>query len=674
MGYKIGIADLSGKQGDLSWTDKIDNADGVIVVTEEVPSPLCAKVVEHKGKLIVHILCPINGAGPVDVRTLYKQTADLVAAGFPKSQVVVRVDVPLPATEKLDRIYSTIEAFVAGGYSRYRVNILNMQTLGQEGLVPVGMSLPAQLAEVDNMLSDVRKSWAYLGRPAGDLRIESGADSGLRGVTKCGSPSRYDLMLLGLSTDDAATPLSWRSEVSSGTKKAAKKASAAAKKAGIKAKAGGRAVGTFLGRQVTKACRGSKTALLGLVGLIAAGIRGLGRLGRRFLNGCRRCAVAVLRKWKWIAGVFAALIVLYCIAIYSSIPFIQHYRTLYIETAMSTMNHQWVATSFIPQSVIDEVMENARKQMEESVVPSSTPPETKREKPEEEVVSPQEAAKLAFAEKYSEINMDTMPEDTDYLTGFQMADVVDKGIKTTAGDSIWAIDTINNLLIVQVSGDGYSGKLAIIKDSSQVKLAVNTRRDRGMTVTELCDTSGAVLGINGNAFEDPSGRGSGVTPVGLIISDGQKLHDAYGAYNYQVAGFDNNNVFRVGKDVDASILRDALQFYPITVLDGEKHVDGSLGMGIQPRSSIGQTKDGSTLLLIIDGRQVHSLGITVSGCADILLRYGCQNAMNLDGGSSASMSYMGEMITKTSSPQAGGRWLPSAWVVMSPVDKGETAD
>ena len=97
-------------------------------------------------------------------------------------------------------------------------------------------------------------------------------------------------------------------------------------------------------------------------------------------------------------------------------------------------------------------------------------------------------------------------------------------------------------------------------------------------------------------------------------------------------------------------------------------------MGIQPRSSIGQTKDGSTLLLIIDGRQVHSLGITVSGCADILLRYGCQNAMNLDGGSSASMSYMGEMITKTSSPQAGGRWLPSAWVVMSPVDKGETAD
>ena len=119
--------------------------------------------------------------------------------------------------------------------------------------------------------------------------------------------------------------------------------------------------------------------------------------------------------------------------------------------------------------------------------------------------------------------------------------------------------------------------------------------------------------------------------------------------------------------MDTSKLREALQFYHITVLDGEKHVDGSLGMGIQPRASIGQAKNGSTLMLIVDGRRVgYSLGITVSGCADILLRYNCQNAINLDGGSSASMSYMGQMITRTSSPQNGGRWLPSAWVVMPP--------
>ena len=63
-------------------------------------------------------------------------------------------------------------------------------------------------------------------------------------------------------------------------------------------------------------------------------------------------------------------------------------------------------------------------------------------------------------------------------------------------------------------------------------------------------------------------------------------------------------------------------------------------MGIQPRTAIGQTSDKTTLMLIIDGRQTHSLGTTVSECANILLRYGCWNAMNMDGGSSSSMTYM----------------------------------
>ena len=344
----------------------------------------------------------------------------------------------------------------------------------------------------------------------------------------------------------------------------------------------------------------------------------------------------------------------------------EEWRTLYIETAMSTMNHQWLATKFIPGSVINEVMEKARKQMDDNVVDSSTLPELEPVI-EEQPLSLQEAARLAFMERFPEVDIETMPEGVDYLNDIQMSDIIDMGVKTTAGDAIWAIDTANNLLIVQVAGDGYVGKLAIIKDSSQVELAVNTRTSRGSTVTELCEESGAVLGINGNAFEDPNGRGSGVTPVGLIVHEGKQLHKPFGAYNYQTAGYDWNDNFVVGKNVDTSKLREALQFYPVTVLDGEKHVDGSLGMGIQPRASIGQTEDGSTLMLIIDGRRVgYSLGITVSGCADILLRYNCQNAINLDGGSSASMSYMGEMITRTSSPQNGGRWLPSAWVVMPP--------
>ena len=42
--------------------------------------------------------------------------------------------------------------------------------------------------------------------------------------------------------------------------------------------------------------------------------------------------------------------------VFSHIPFIEKWRTIYIETAMGTMNHQWLATLFLPQSVIDDVM------------------------------------------------------------------------------------------------------------------------------------------------------------------------------------------------------------------------------------------------------------------------------------------------------------------------------
>ena len=46
---------------------------------------------------------------------------------------------------------------------------------------------------------------------------------------------------------------------------------------------------------------------------------------------------------------------LYFLCIYSNIPFIVKYRTIYINTAMNTMRHQWLATYFIPDNVIDKV-------------------------------------------------------------------------------------------------------------------------------------------------------------------------------------------------------------------------------------------------------------------------------------------------------------------------------
>lgn len=373
------------------------------------------------------------------------------------------------------------------------------------------------------------------------------------------------------------------------------------------------------------------------------------------------------RKWRLAAAALAAaalLGALYLLFAFSGIPLIAKWRALYIETAMGTMTHQWLATAFLPDSVIQETMKDVEARFQDNLIDSSDIAQAApAESAPEPAGTPEERALADFTALFPEIDLDTLPE----FISWEDLPILQKerleGVYTTAGDKVWAIDVPNKILICTVSGEGYQGKLAIAKDSSQVILAKNTLSGRGRTVKEHCEANDAVLGINASGFYDPEGKGRGNVPMGFVLSGGEYSGTALKG-RYQTAGFDYEDNFRAGRGLDLEELRDAVQFYPIIVLNGEKNIDGSFGMGIQPRTVIGQTADKATLMLVIDGRRVgHSLGTTVSECADILLRYGCWTAMNMDGGSSSSMSYNGRIITKPSTAMADGRYLPDAWVV-----------
>ncbi len=370
-------------------------------------------------------------------------------------------------------------------------------------------------------------------------------------------------------------------------------------------------------------------------------------------------------KWKWLAAAAAIALpaALYLLFAFSQIPLAVKWRTLYVETAMGTMTHQWLATAFLPDFVIQDVMKDVEARFQENLIEASGLAPGEGPSSPKSAKTPEERAAAEFAALFPEVDMDTLPESVTWKDLPILEKEGLEGVYTTAGDEVWAIDVPNKILICTVSGEGYQGKLAIAKDSSQVFLAKNALSGRGQTVTELCEANGAVLGINASGFYDPEGRGRGNVPMGFVLSGGEYSGQAL-AGRYQAAGFDWGDNFRAGRGLDLSEMRDAVQFYPIIVLNGEKNIDGSFGMGIQPRTAIGQTADKATLMLVIDGRRAgHSLGTTVSECADILLRYGCWTAMNMDGGSSSSMSYNGRIITKTSSSMTQGRYLPDAWVV-----------
>lgn len=57
----------------------------------------------------------------------------------------------------------------------------------------------------------------------------------------------------------------------------------------------------------------------------------------------------------------------------------------------------------------------------------------------------------------------------------------------------------------------------------------------------------------------------------------------------------------------------------------------------QPRTMIGQKADGTFVLAVVDGRSTNSLGVTAQQQAQIMLKLGCINAVNLDGGGSSTM-------------------------------------
>ena len=49
----------------------------------------------------------------------------------------------------------------------------------------------------------------------------------------------------------------------------------------------------------------------------------------------------------------------------------------------------------------------------------------------------------------------------------------------------------------------------------------------------------------------------------------------------------------------------------------------------------------------MEGRKNHSDGATLQQCAEILYDFGCWDAINLDGGNTAAMLFMGESVQLT---------------------------
>jgi len=229
------------------------------------------------------------------------------------------------------------------------------------------------------------------------------------------------------------------------------------------------------------------------------------------------------------------------------------------------------------------------------------------------------------------------------------------------------IDTSSDvgITVEDVAGPNYKGKLITIEDPSRVKVGLAPGLGKsGTTLSKIIEHYGAIGGINAGGFTDVIGA----VPNGVAIEDGNIKFSKSTGNSYSVIGFNKDDILIISNSmtldaIKKSHLRCAVSFGPALILNGQPLVAKG-GTTLQPRSAIGQKKDGSVLLLAIDGRQSSSKGVNLQVLQNILLHHGAYNAANLDGGGSTTIALNGRTINNPSD-LTGERAIASALVIMS---------
>lgn len=266
--------------------------------------------------------------------------------------------------------------------------------------------------------------------------------------------------------------------------------------------------------------------------------------------------------------------------------------------------------------------------------------------------------------------------------------VINKDAAISAGTDEWA-NSPDGIRFESHSGDTYNAHIMIVRDPSKVYLGTSTENFStsipGTRIDDQIETDGAIAGVNAGAFFDngTSDPSVGSVPEGLVYSKGVCKWTTGSPPNgiKGFAGFNKDNILVVAQDnlskaqAEELNIRDGCCFGPVLIMNGEINQEAyNSNSGWNPRTAIGQRKDGAVVFVCIDGRQAGSAGGTYKDVIDIMIEYGVVNACNMDGGSSSIMVYrdtyglFGEagtvqVINSYSLLQERPRKMPTFWMV-----------
>lgn len=244
----------------------------------------------------------------------------------------------------------------------------------------------------------------------------------------------------------------------------------------------------------------------------------------------------------------------------------------------------------------------------------------------------------------------------------------------------------DEIKLVKIPGKSFEAKMLIVNDPSRVKLStIYPWKKLGIELHELVKKEDAIGGINGGLYVSDGNTGG--KPLGVVIKNKEIQHNEPGLTGLHLIGLDEDNLLRIidltgmnKNDVEKLVkeekIRDAVSFQDHTsrdsnhfvklIINGKtRDIKGS-GSGANPRTAIGQKKDGTLLLLVTDGRGKNGHpGATAKDLIKIMKEYGAINAANLDGGSSSVMYYEDKYeMTSVTLYYSNSSWrLPAGFVI-----------
>ncbi len=213
----------------------------------------------------------------------------------------------------------------------------------------------------------------------------------------------------------------------------------------------------------------------------------------------------------------------------------------------------------------------------------------------------------------------------------------------------------------------YIGRVTI--HSAMVPVSgVNTPRDNNSLViynsyygkTTQTDKAGREFTVVGNKVVDIRQNNSPIPENGYVVSVSGRCRDTYtmvrkgDIVTFYESISSGSGVW--GKaPVDWKNIPDIIGAGPQLVANGraavtktEEQFPADIAKGRAPRTAIGLKDDGTWLLAVVDGRQTNSVGMTLEELAELLVKYGAETAVNLDGGGSSEMVVNHQIVNSPS--------------------------